>query len=174
MASDIVTTCADFLDNQTTFAMVFYGIAIVAFVLAILFLMERARIALTKLEKAEKAIDAGQAAKPNALENKNIKEVAEAVTGMAKALKDAPASVILAVLGLTLIYIPSTNVGEPCDAILKTKVESELSGKEERQANFKALVDKKPATLEVTQQDGVITTSATWEQNAATEQSAGQ
>ena len=161
ISEKIVDQCAQLLKQEASFAQLYDIIAVFAFAMAIFFLLRRAHIAITKLQAADVQVQLDKDGMAR-LSLTDAKGMIDALKGLAAALKDTPASVTLALIALAFLFIPSTNVGAPCEDILKTKVESELTGAEERQANFKALVDKKPATLEVTQEKGVITTKATW------------
>ena len=162
ISDKIVDKCAEILGQEANLGFAYDIIAIFAFGMAIFFLLRRAHIAITKLQSADVQVQVDKDGMTR-LSLTDAKGMIDALKGLAAALKDTPASVTLALIALAFLFIPSTKLGAPCEDILKTKAESMLVGKEERQANFKAIVDKEPKSLRVTQKDGVIATDATWE-----------
>lgn len=156
----IVKICADLLQTETGFAFGLNVIAVLALALAIWLLFERALIAQTKLREAEAAVDKS-AARVAELSPTDFKAMADALKGLAAALKDAPASVVLVIVVLAIIYVPSTNVGSPCDDILKTAGTSQASSSE-REAELKTLIESKPSKVVTSRDKGKVTVTATW------------
>lgn len=123
---DVLQQCANVLQSELTFTWIFSGLAVVAFVVAILLLQLRGSIALTKLENAANAIEDDPEARKRFL-GADFKSFAEGLKALAEALRNAPAGVTLFIVAIGVFYIPAANVGEPCNQILQARGDAQVA-----------------------------------------------
>lgn len=157
---EIVQHCANVLQSELAFGWIFNGLAVVAFVVAILLLQQRGLVALQKLENAAGAVEDDPVARKG-LSGMDFKSFAEGLKALAEALRNAPAGVTLFIVAIGVFYIPAANVGSPCDDILTSKAAAEAE-----QDRLKALMEEDPSSVTITNKATNTIMKADWKRAA--------